>query len=424
MSKPTTKQICESFQDCIERGDNIDIYQMCAVAWRIASDRWVARFYYFKACICFVFQTTMLSLMVYQFSRENIRLTLNGEHPNQQDMSQIGERYHLITKSIAFVASAWISVNVWSWLKNLEKQSLYRVEIRDFANCPVYVNHTFVAMGLLVNFFTLFVALIGNNIVIYFAQNALEVILNCVAIFWLFEIDNQLIGPNDYQTMQQWLTDFIRRSENMRKSNHESEMVKELENRCRFNCGCLLCCCGCSSSGGGCVCCGAEEERRASMELHAQTSTVHGDDNGNEEEEEPKTAHSAQPSNTQSEIDDTSVQTVSTQTTSNSCPANEDTNEQKQTEEDEEHGDNNKSGKEILVEIPLSKTESEEEASTTANSNGVYTCSNHASCVGSGRAKETCVSRSLFVVIGILEVFTLCGTVIAPTIIFVLSFVV
>eukprot|EP00484_Ammonia_sp_Unknown_P010271 CAMPEP_0197071988 /NCGR_PEP_ID=MMETSP1384-20130603/209871_1 /TAXON_ID=29189 /ORGANISM="Ammonia sp." /LENGTH=351 /DNA_ID=CAMNT_0042510801 /DNA_START=116 /DNA_END=1167 /DNA_ORIENTATION=- len=351
MSKPTTKQICESFQDCIERGDNIDIYQMCAVAWRIASDRWVARFYYFKACICFVFQTTMLSLMVYQFSQENVRLTLNGEHPNQQDMSQIGERYHLITKSIAFVASAWISVNVWSWLKNLEKQSLYRVEIRDFANCPVYVNHTFVAMGLLVNFFTLFVALIGNNIVIYFAQNAargdpelrvshenirltlngehpnqqdrseigeryhlitkciafvasvwisvnvwswlrnleqqslyridirdfrncpvyvnhtfvavgllvnfftlfialignniviyfaenaLEVILNCVAIFWLFEIDNQLIGPNDYQTMQQWLTDFIRRSENMRKSNHEDEMMKELENRCRFNCG-------------------------------------------------------------------------------------------------------------------------------------------------------------------------------------------
>eukprot|EP00484_Ammonia_sp_Unknown_P001726 CAMPEP_0197020306 /NCGR_PEP_ID=MMETSP1384-20130603/1084_1 /TAXON_ID=29189 /ORGANISM="Ammonia sp." /LENGTH=47 /DNA_ID= /DNA_START= /DNA_END= /DNA_ORIENTATION= len=47
------------------------------------------------------------------------------------------------------------------------------------------------------------------------------------------------------------------------------------------------------------------------MELHAQTSTVHGDDNDNEEE--PKTVHSAQPSNTQSEIDDTSVQTVSTQ---------------------------------------------------------------------------------------------------------------
>jgi len=413
MSKPTTKQICESFQDCIERGDNIDIYQMCAVAWRIASDRWVARFYYFKACICFVFQTTMLSLMVYQFSRENIRLTLNGEHPNQQDRSEIGERYHLITKCIAFVASVWISVNVWSWLRNLEQQSLYRIDIRDFRNCPVYVNHTFVAVGLLVNFFTLFIALIGNNIVIYFAENALEVILNCVAIFWLFEIDNQLIGPNDFQTLRYWLTDL--------NNTKESEIATKLDSRCMYNCGCSLSCCVCccsSCSGDGC---NEARDRRNSAEVQLQTSNLGDATNKHEEkeEEEEKKSHSAQPSNTQSETDDVS-NTASIQT--GSYPANEDTNEQKHSEEDDASSATNCKVDEMTITISNAHST---ESGGSKPSDIPWKCSDHRICkMEEAKNKVTCVTRTLCAAVAVLEILTLCGTVVAPVIILVYSFVV
>ncbi len=42
------------------------------------------------------------------------------------------------------------------------------------------------------------------------AETALDVILNCVAIFFMVQVDNEIIGETDYENLKKWLDDYRR----------------------------------------------------------------------------------------------------------------------------------------------------------------------------------------------------------------------
>ena len=217
--RKSTQQICERFREDASNNENVDIYQMCAIVSNIGDDACVKWWYYFKALVCFTFQTTMLGLMVYQFTHMNGRDEWEEDDDTEQfsfasssTIIPVEDTYddkwdthwNKMTRSIAFCASLYISVSIWNWMWDLEHQGLYRIE-RTFINCPHYVSHAWITVGLFANFFTLFFSLIGSNLLIYWAESALDVILNCVAIFFLLQIDNEMIGLSDYENIKRWM---------------------------------------------------------------------------------------------------------------------------------------------------------------------------------------------------------------------------
>ncbi len=108
-------------------------------------DRWlIIPLYCFKALV-------MLVLMIIQFSNTN-------SSSNYKDP---------ITKIIACSASLYISVSVITWWMNIEKQSLYQMQYKTFENCPKYA---WIYIGLYANMLTLFIALIGSNILIFWLK--------------------------------------------------------------------------------------------------------------------------------------------------------------------------------------------------------------------------------------------------------------
>eukprot|EP01084_Bolivina_argentea_P270833 460615_1 len=193
---PKTQEICQAFSDDIKNGQNIDIYQLMSVIWATypsGCDRcMIIPCYLFKAIVCFAFQTVMLALMVIQFSKDNSSLRYKDP----------------LTKAIAFGASLYISVSIITWWNNIEKQGLYKIEYKTFKNCPKYVNKFWIYIGLSANMISLFLALIGSNILIFWAENSLDVILNCVAIFFMVTIDDEIIGETDYENLIKWLSDY------------------------------------------------------------------------------------------------------------------------------------------------------------------------------------------------------------------------
>ena len=69
----STVIICKDFINDIENEQNIDIYQVCAATRKISSDTGVKYLYLIKALVCFAFQTTMITFMVYQHTYDKIK---------------------------------------------------------------------------------------------------------------------------------------------------------------------------------------------------------------------------------------------------------------------------------------------------------------------------------------------------------------
>lgn len=242
--RKSTQQICERFVEDASNNENVDIYQICAIVSNIGDDACVKYWYYFKALVCFTFQTTMLALMVYQFTHMNGRDEWEEDDGTEQYSFESSSTYIPVedeyddtdaewnthwgkmTQSIAFCASLYISVSIWNWMWDLEHQGLYRVE-RTFINCPKYVSHGWITIGLFANFFTLFFSLIGSNLLIYWAENALDVILNCVAIFFLLQIDNEIIGLSDYENIKRWMNTQEQRAKNNKCSSTKSRKISD-----------------------------------------------------------------------------------------------------------------------------------------------------------------------------------------------------
>eukprot|EP01084_Bolivina_argentea_P114622 204024_1 len=204
----TTCELCDKFTEEIADEENVDVYQLCAVICAVdqhikqASDTRKCEkiCYYSKAIICFCFQTIILAMMVVQYS-------INSYNKQQDEEMKYNTDEMKITS--AFFASLYISFSIVTWWLDIELNGLYVIEHREyFINCPNYVNKWWIYIGLHANGLTLLFGLIGSNILLFWASDAFDVILNCVAVFFMVQIDNEIVGTSDYENLRNWISDF------------------------------------------------------------------------------------------------------------------------------------------------------------------------------------------------------------------------
>eukprot|EP01084_Bolivina_argentea_P258415 435646_1 len=197
--------IGRKFRRNATEGEQLDIYQMCAfLSYNINETHDIVDkyknvklyFYYAKAAICLLFQTVVLCIYIYVLVDRN-------KKPFKTCRWEFNDE-NWYTKIVALVACLYVSVNIGALMQTLDNQGLYQIDSTTFEDCPPYINRFWIYFGLYTNFVALFIALYGSFIVIFVSVDAVEIVLNCVAIFFVLDIDDLLADHYDYERIQKW----------------------------------------------------------------------------------------------------------------------------------------------------------------------------------------------------------------------------
>eukprot|EP01084_Bolivina_argentea_P144843 254032_1 len=197
-------KITNQFWTCVEASEQIDIYQVCS----FMSERDTVKkptvncpkkyFYYGKAICCFLFQTFALALFIYDLVSDGVKT---------RSFCEMNGFWRV--KTVAVIASTYISFMIGATMQYIDNQGLYQIESDTFKNCPPYINSIWIYIGLYSNFMALFIAFYGSYLVIYFSETSFDVVFNCVAIFFALEIDDFLVDHWDYDLMKEWFDNRI-----------------------------------------------------------------------------------------------------------------------------------------------------------------------------------------------------------------------
>merc|ERR1719242_1453811 len=108
-------------------------------------------------------------------------------------------------KILAFLFSAFLAFYCFDRLLDVES-GMYR-KMKDASDLP-FVNSTWLKIGLYVNILASIFAVYGAFIVVFFSENALDMVLNSVALFFVVELDDLLVKTSDYAMIESYIMDF------------------------------------------------------------------------------------------------------------------------------------------------------------------------------------------------------------------------
>ncbi len=97
-------------------------------------------------------------------------------------------------KLLATLFSLYIGVQMISLIKVRKCDGMYE----HIAFSPPFLASEWLYLGLYANLFALITSIYGSFFIIYSAQNAVDMVLNCVALYFVMDLDGFIIDHFDY----------------------------------------------------------------------------------------------------------------------------------------------------------------------------------------------------------------------------------
>eukprot|EP01083_Nonionella_stella_P022650 62638_1 len=200
------------------------------------------------ATIAFVLQTfgitvTLVILISRHVHLDNLKQDLNNcmveDHWNTKVV--------LFNKILAFFWCLYISFSIGSKLRNLNNIGLYKIlnvlesDELDQIKC---VDFFIMRCGQMINYYTSFMAVIGSFFMIYDtsgngaddAPAGVDMILNAIALFFILEIDNEIVFVTDYEDLPKIWRRFDAEYKRLR-----DDTVKQQQSAHKNQCGRACC---------------------------------------------------------------------------------------------------------------------------------------------------------------------------------------
>merc|ERR1719242_1768533 len=153
-------------------------------------------------------------------------------------------------KILAFLFSAFLAFFCFDRL--LEVESGMYVKMKDASELP-FVNSTWLKIGLYVNILASVLAVYGAFILVFFSENALDMVLNSVALFFVVELDDLLGNIDDYARIEEYIVNYHHQAKQAERSVATPSFLKSEKlttcKVCYKKCGV-----GCRHCFRGCVC--------------------------------------------------------------------------------------------------------------------------------------------------------------------------
>eukprot|EP01084_Bolivina_argentea_P282137 482893_1 len=190
------RKICDKFKKNAEDRDELDIYMVTAFLKYYHNEtahrhRWKYAFYCFKCLVCAAVQTFgMIAFLSY---------VIRSNWDDKKLECRMSGAWDLRTMAILF--SLYISVWIENMILNLKSQGLYEFP----AYLPSFLANEWVYIGLYSNAFTLMAATFGSFLLIYTADTTIDIVLNALALYFIVDLDNNLVDHVDYLRIATWM---------------------------------------------------------------------------------------------------------------------------------------------------------------------------------------------------------------------------
>ena len=113
-------------------------------------------------------------------------------------------------RQLATVLSVFVSMTFYNEILNLRTRGLY-----SWTEQPCFVSKYWIALGMLLNCVVVLTAWVSSVLILYLADNPLDMVLNSLALYFIVELDDEFVYFGDYKKLANWIEveydDFIDR---------------------------------------------------------------------------------------------------------------------------------------------------------------------------------------------------------------------
>eukprot|EP01084_Bolivina_argentea_P087765 158514_1 len=181
--------IIELISDYAENEEYFDIYQICA--FDAENDKKHYKSSISKALLCLILQLPSIIFIIYGEMSGSDKTWCNNLNEDGKDFGII------VSKCLAFGYSLYVSFYIEDYIQN-KKRGMRCINLTDLSNKPAFLNGNWLRIGGYYNDFASYCATIASYMIIFLAESQIDLVLNALALFFLIEVDDLLVGQFDY----------------------------------------------------------------------------------------------------------------------------------------------------------------------------------------------------------------------------------
>ena len=198
--KQEYKQYVDDLLEWTSAQENLDVYQLNAFFGATHEMRYYWRNYWKTICVQFIQTFGLVILLYHDWLVGTVQAELNENGGTKAVCATNGE-WDL--KLLSFFLLSFLSIRLSDQIATMADYGMYSWGQNPIT--PHFVNWGWIAYGLMVNYITLVFSFFISGLVVYNASTPLDMILDFVALYFIIELDDEMVTHKDYQDIEEWL---------------------------------------------------------------------------------------------------------------------------------------------------------------------------------------------------------------------------
>lgn len=177
--------------------NGFDIFQVTAFLYNNPTygSYWQAAL---KCAVCLMTQIPALLYLIYEITVKGFEERKAWCEPNK-------EGHQLWHAYFAFFLASYITLQLFSIYQDTIHGGMYCVYMEEFTNLPDCLSGRWLYCGCQYNSFCLKLAVLASLLTIFFSTQVFDMVLNCVALFFLVQMDDSFVTRKDYKIIENFL---------------------------------------------------------------------------------------------------------------------------------------------------------------------------------------------------------------------------
>eukprot|EP01084_Bolivina_argentea_P072664 131933_1 len=204
------KAFTDDLLDWAASQENLDVYQMNAFYARTHDLSYYWRNYWKTFCVQFIQTAGLVILLYYDWNQiietelhENATETEVEEEDDPYDRGICSTEGHILLKLLAFFLISFLSMRLSDQIATISQYGMYSWGNQIME--PHFIHWGWVAYGLMVNYITLVGSCFISTQVVYLSETPLDMILNFVALYFIIELDDEVVTWQNYEDIEDWI---------------------------------------------------------------------------------------------------------------------------------------------------------------------------------------------------------------------------
>mmetsp|Transcript_19018 Transcript_19018/g.30267 ORF Transcript_19018/g.30267 Transcript_19018/m.30267 type:complete len:290 (-) Transcript_19018:65-934(-) len=197
-ARHTTEGCINIIKHYADENSDFDIYQLCAFDKENCNKK-TYRLTLVKAIFCLILQAPTLLYVIYVQMAESEKKLCNIDPAHLSYQS-------VCDKFLAFGYSFFLGFYIVELFRSNGYRGMYCILFRNLQNKPEFINGTWIRIGGYYNILLSNIAIVASYVLVFLSTSVLDMVLNCVALFFVVELDDLLVTKYDYYKISYFIS--------------------------------------------------------------------------------------------------------------------------------------------------------------------------------------------------------------------------